>query len=313
MKVFILDMELTSIGIRRNKIMKYCYVEKRFQKSTMEIIETANQIIDEYLDQGFSLTLRQLYYQFVARGYLPNQQSEYKRLGSIISDGRLAGLIDWEAIEDRTRNLKGLTHWKDPGHIIGACVSNFRLDHWMNQLYHVEVWIEKEALIGVIERVCNKYDVSYFACKGYVSQSEMWLASKRMTKYMEYGITPVIIHLGDHDPSGIDMTRDIIDRNYTFYADKLIVERIALNMDQVEEHNPPPNPTKLTDTRAGSYITKYGNESWELDSLDPSTLSSLISKKILEFRNEEIYRKVLTEEIKHTEQLKYIEENWETL
>lgn len=293
--------------------MKQCYVEKRFQQSSMEIIVMANEIIDEYLEQDFKLTLRQLYYQFVARGYLANKQSEYKRLGSIISDGRLAGLIDWVAIEDRTRNIKELTHWNDPGQIIRACANSFRLDHWMNQQCRVEVWIEKEALIGVIEGVCNQYDVKYFACKGYVSQSEMWKASQRMKFYMEYGIKPVIIHLGDHDPSGIDMTRDILERNHMFEADDLIIERIALNMDQIEEFDPPPNPAKLTDTRAGSYIAKYGNKSWELDALDPKHLSDLIASYIKLYRDDTIYKDIIEQETKYKLKLKHIEENWETI
>ena len=93
---------------------KICYVAKRFNRSSTVIIDRANEIIDEYTAQGFDLTLRQLYYQLVSRNFIANKDSEYKRLGSIISDARLAGLIDWQAIIDRTRNLRSNGHWKDP-------------------------------------------------------------------------------------------------------------------------------------------------------------------------------------------------------
>ena len=95
-----------------------------------------------------------------------------------------------------------------------------------------------------------------------------------------------MIHLGDHDPSGIDMTRDIGDRLALFDAETT-VRRIALNMNQVEAYSPPPNPAKLTDARANGYITRYGNQSWELDALDPTTLDALITSTIDEFRDPE--------------------------
>jgi hypothetical protein len=288
---------------------KVCYIEKNFKSSSMKIIDTANSIINEYLADGYKLTLRQLYYQFVSRGLLPNVQSEYKRLGSIISDARLAGLVDWDAIEDRTRSFKSVTHWKDPGHIINATIHNFQMDYWKGQEFRPEVWIEKQALEGVISGICSELDVRYFACKGYVSQSKMWNAAQRMIRGKQ---KPVIIHLGDHDPSGIDMTRDIEDRQDIFGC-PVTLKRIALNMDQVEAHNPPPNPAKLSDTRASGYIAKYGNESWELDALEPRMMSDLIRSTVLEYRDDEIYQKIVDQEMEYKAKLEYIAENWELI
>ena len=74
----------------------------KFRASSLAIIDQANEIIDEYQADGYDLTLRQLYYQFVARNLIPNSQSEYNKLGTAINNGRLAGLIDWDAIKDRT-------------------------------------------------------------------------------------------------------------------------------------------------------------------------------------------------------------------
>lgn len=244
---------------------KIQYIEKNFSERSLVLIDMANQIIELYQAQGLRLTLRQLYYQFVARDLIPNNQKEYGKIGTAINNGRLAGLIDWSAIEDRSRNIRNNTHWRDPGHIIKAAHNSFMLDHWEGQEYRVEVWIEKEALIGVIADICEELDVPYFACKGYVSQSEMWNTSQRLIGYQGKGAQPVIVHLGDHDPSGIDMTRDIFDRCDLFmeYAGPK-VERIALNMNQVEQYSPPPNPAKLTDTRCHSYIAEYGYSSGSL-------------------------------------------------
>lgn len=253
-----------------------CYVDKNFSSAHLDVIKRCNSIIKEYRAQGFQLTLRQLYYQMVARDIIPNKLAEYKRLGSIVNDARLAGLIDWSAIEDRTRNLRSLAHWDNPAHIVKACAEQFRVDMWGGQPYRPEVWIEKDALIGVIEPVCQKLDVPFFSCRGYTSQSEMWSAAMRLRGYLDNGQVPIIFHLGDHDPSGVDMTRDIRDRLTLFTEDALEVERLALNMNQIEEFTPPPNPAKLTDSRCQAYIVQFGPDSWELDALEPSVMGELI-------------------------------------
>jgi len=287
-----------------------CYKDKRFNKSSLTIIYTAIDIINEYAGQGFDLTLRQLYYQFVVRGLIANKEAEYKRLGNLVNDARLAGLIDWNCIVDRTRKIKSNSHWSEPSEIIIDCIEAYKIDKWEGQTYRPEIWIEKDALIGVIENVCKQYDVTYFSCRGYVSQSAMWRASERCINYSEQNQTPLIIHLGDHDPSGIDMTRDIEDRLFLFLgANNLEVERIALNMKQIEQYKPPPNPAKITDTRAKEYISRYGNDSWELDALEPNVISSLIEGTILNIRDDDLWDKKLGQELRDQSALIRIADN----
>jgi hypothetical protein len=250
-----------------------------------------NGIIAEYEAAGYSLTLRQVYYQLVARDVIPNNERSYKNIGTLISDGRLAGLIDWYAIEDRTRYLRRLSHWDSPGEIIDSAASSYRIDLWDTQPQYVEVWVEKDALIGIVEQVAQRYDVPCFSCRGYTSQSEMWSAARRISFASRNGDRPVtIIHLGDHDPSGIDMTRDIRERLVLFGLPdmELTVNRIALNMDQIQLYNPPPNPAKVTDSRVKKYIAKYGRTSWELDAIEPKELDGLIGNTIEYYIDTEI-------------------------
>lgn len=267
---------------------KICYVEKKFKNSSLELINTAQSIVTEYQRQGFSLTLRQLYYQFVSRDIIANKQTEYKRLGSIINDARLAGLIDWSAIEDRTRNLRQVSTWSSPNSIIDSAASGYKIDLWETQDNYVEVWIEKDALVGVIEPTCNEWRVPFFACRGYSSQSEQWEAGQRLSSRINDGKKVTVIHLGDHDPSGIDMTRDNEERLRMFInahtddGDMFSVERVALNMDQVRKYKPPPNPAKMTDSRFGGYAALHGNKSWELDALEPKVIAKLIEDLIVE-------------------------------
>ncbi len=264
-----------------------CYESKQFKAASLLKIKQANEIIKDYRAQGFILTLRQLYYQFVRRNWLVNTEKSYDNLGALMTDARIAGLVDWDAIEDRTRSLKSNNHWDSPNQIVSACANQFMVDRWAGQDYRVEVWIEKEALAGVFARVCERLDVPYFSCRGYGSASEMWRAGCRLKNYMEDGKRPVILHFGDHDPSGMDMTRDITDRLAMFAEDDIEVIRVALNMDQVEEHSPPPNPAKVTDSRAAGYIELYGNFSWELDALEPSMLMELVEENVLKYRDED--------------------------
>lgn len=288
------------------------YKDISFRGSTLAIIEQANEIIAEYVADGYDLTLRQLYYQFVARDIIPNKQSEYSRLGSIINDARLAGLIDWGHITDRTRNVRSNSHWNDPASIMRSAAASYKIDKWERQPVRIEVWIEKDALAGVFDRVCRELDVPLFSCRGYTSQSEMWAAAQRMQKHADFGQEPVILHFGDHDPSGIDMTRDIADRLELFMGGTE-VNRLALNMEQVEEFNPPPNPAKTTDSRFKAYIVEYGAESWELDALDPRTLSTLVEDTVARFRDDDLWDEAVAEEQEAIDLLNKAARNWHTI
>ena len=191
-----------------------------------------------------------------------------------------------------------------------AAASQYQEALWRNQSNRVEVWIEKDALEGVVLPVCQKLRVAFFSCRGYVSQSEMWNAGRRLRRFANAGQRPVVIHLGDHDPSGIDMSRDIEDRLDMFTNYAVQVNRIALTMDQVEELNPPPNPTKLTDTRAEGYIEAYGHESWELDALDPTYLDRIIREAVEPFVDYDQWDLDLELERQHKAEMKQISDRW---
>lgn len=291
--------------------MKELFVSKNFRQDTIDLIFDANAIISAYAEQGYTLTLRQLYYQFVARDAFPedrrwqwtgakwirdpkgtkNAQPNYKWLGSVINDARLAGMVDWLAIEDRTRNVERNACWDNAAAACQAVHDQFRLDLWERQPVRVEVWIEKEALIGVIADVCQRLDVPFFACRGYVSQSEAWRAYHRSMNH-----ELVILHLGDHDPSGIDMTRDNDERLFEVFGGVGELHRLALNMNQIIEHKPPPSPAKVTDSRWRDYCAEFGNDSWELDALEPAVINKLIETNVARFRDDNLWNEAVEEQ-----------------
>lgn len=262
--------------------MRQKFIEHRFSAKSLERLEQVQQIVNEYQGQGLSLTLRQLYYQMVSRDFIPNKQKEYNKMSDLISNGRRAGLIDWDAIEDRTRSLVGYRHFESPSDAVMQAARGYGIDLLEDQDVYLECWVEKDALKDLVGRACGRYDVNYFSCRGFTSDSEIYKAGRRLRYKIETGKTVTILHLGDHDPSGIDMSRDILERLEMFgeIPNKIDFRRIALNMNQIRKFSPPPNPAKETDTRFKSYAEKYGFTSWELDALEPSVFMNLITTEI---------------------------------
>lgn len=258
--------------------MREQFIEKSFHRASMAKIATANAIIAAYADMDLRLTLRQLYYQFVAHHDLPNTEKSYKNLGRLLSDARLAGLVDWDAIEDRGRVPSIWSQWASIQDRVDQAVDNFRLPRWAGQENYAELWVEKQALAGVLEGVAYAHHATLMVNKGYSSQSAMYEAAKRFIRKGRRHDNLHLFYLGDMDPSGEDMVRDVRERLDMFGVRNLTVTKIALTMDQVEEYGPPPNPAKLSDSRAREYIAKWGRSSWEVDALDPATLVELITE-----------------------------------
>lgn len=295
---------------------KIAYKQINFRDKSLELIEKVNEIVSDYDAQDYELTLRQLYYQLVARDIIPNNQRSYDNIGALVNNGRLAGLIDWHSISDRTRNLRQLSHWDSPSAIIESAARQYRVDKWEGQENYVEVWVEKDALVEIVGKAAERWDTPYFSCRGYVSQSEMWSAAQRISYNLcRRGFEKAyIIHLGDHDPSGIDMSRDIIERLTMFsedLSDRIELDRIALNMPQIRTYNPPPNPAKITDSRYGAYVAKHGGKSWELDALDPRVLDTLISEAIQEHIDVDLYNEKASGEQKERDKLLDFARSWE--
>lgn len=275
--------------------MKQAYEEKRFHSASLETIGQVNAILREYEQQGYDLSLRQLFYQMVSRDLLPNTQKEYKRLGDILNNARLAGLVDWDMIKDRGRVTVKNSHFESPAEILNIAASQFAINKWQDQPCHVEVMVEKQALEGVLIPVCRDLDIAFSANKGYSSVTALRERGRTLGRLARQGKRIVVLYLGDHDPSGLDMTRDVSKRLGMFAETCISVERLALNYDQVERLKPPPNTTKETDTRAAAYMAEYG-ASWELDAVEPSALARIVTEAVLKYRDADKWQKAVMAE-----------------
>lgn len=288
------------------------YRDINFRGASATTIHQANAILAAAAADGFhSMTLRQLYYQFVSKALIPNSDREYKRLGRIVTDARYAGLISWTAIEDAGRNSYHSVGAQTAEEVLKGLEGAIRLDVWAEQPDYLEVWVEKQALESTIARPCDALRVPYMACKGYLSASEMWRAGVRFQKAIARGQRPVLLHLGDHDPSGIDMTRDSDERLAEFARMGVTVRRLALNMAQVEEYDPPPNPAKQTDSRFTGYEAQFGDTSWELDALPQRVIGRIITDAVKEHLVQEKWDEVMTREKALREPLSGLHGRWD--
>lgn len=281
--------------------MREEFISKNFRPATLLIIKRANEIIGEYDAQGLRLTLRQLYYQFVTRNWLPNLEKSYKNLGSAISDGRLAGLIDWDSIEDRVRVPLVPGEFKNLQELVDVALRSYRLPRWASQPNYVELWVEKDALAGVLAPIADDFHITLMVNRGYSSQSAMYESAQRFLRQNSYKEN-YLLYLGDHDPSGEDMVRDIRERLHLFGA-SLTVEKLALTMEQVRHYNPPPNPAKMSDSRAEKYVNEHGYSSWEVDALPPNVLNKLIVKRLSALVDAGMMEKVKQQEEKDKKRL----------
>jgi hypothetical protein len=188
------------------------------------------------------------------------------------------------------------------------------VDKWESQPWHVEVMVEKQALEGVLEPLCHRLDIRFSANKGYASSSFFYEIGKRLGDMIYAGKSVAILYLGDHDPSGIDMSRDVLDRLCMFAGacdGEIVVDRLALNMTQIEEYNPPPNPAKLTDSRASSYIRAFGRESWELDALSPEQLVEVVESAVAKYRDDDLWESALQREREHRGKIEKVAKKFE--
>lgn len=313
--------------------MRIQYEEHSFTPDREELIERCDEVLEEYAERGIALTVRQLYYQCVTRDLFPdawadpatgvkNRVENYNRLKVLVAEARLAGRLDWDHVVDLGRETRRNAHWDSPAEILRGAAEQFRMDKWSEQTNYVEVMVEKQALESVLRPVCAELDVAFSANKGYASASFLHVRGREIGEVLRQNgwRTAMVLYLGDHDPSGLDMDRDVQDRLRLFAGcadwgcgvpgwedpvdpDRLLVERVALTGGQIRRYKLAPDPAKLTDARAKRYVAQHGRNSWELDALDPQVLAGLVRDAVGCYRNDEHWRKSVQIEERHRSRL----------
>lgn len=305
--------------------MKIEYAERTFKPIALSVIETCESILDEYDAQGYKMSLRGLYYQLVRRNlwpderkflipgsndYTANVQKNYKWLGDLLTDARVGGYIDWDHLEDPTReHTGGDGGFTSPEAAMRYLNRLYQVTKWDGQDHYMEVWVEKAALLPIIGPAARRWNVAFLACKGSPSTSAMYEVAERMRRWEDEGRETTILYLGDHDPTGIDISRDVQTRLELFRSE-CRVDRIALNWDQITD-DLPPSPAKVTDSRTGGYVDQFGTtDTWELDAMEPSVMDALIDAAIQDRLDMALWAERVRREDRERLILTAISDNW---
>ena len=235
----------------------------------MTIIDAARVVIRDALAGGYRFTLRRVYYGLVAQNIIPNTERSYKNLSATLDKARWEGLLPMTCLDDLGREVSVWESWASVAELAEDMAARFRTDWWADADPVVEMWGEKQAVAGIVEPVCSRWGVPFLACRGFSSLTALAEAADRLD-----GRSATIFYVGDHDPSGLDMDRDLQARLDRLGADVELV-RVALTAEQIEEHQLPPQPTKAKDSRAFGYSLEHGG-SWELDALPADVLAGLV-------------------------------------
>jgi len=290
--------------------MKEKFRDEKFSKPTKFILDKILEVVDEYQARGILLTVRQTYYQLVGRAYIENNARMFQKVSRIITKARYNGLIDWDIIEDRSRTSLIPYYYKNIPDFLMSVADGYRLDRWAGQEYYLELITEKDALSSVLSPIVyEKYRITFNVVRGYSSVTKLYEMSKRILKAVKAEKKPVILYIGDHDPSGLDMVRDIEERlRELTYGLKTEIVHVALTTEQIERYNPPPNFAKLTDKRAENYIRQFGRESWEVDALRPDILVNILEEAIQSYLDVDLMNRVIEKEAREIMTIKEIAE-----
>jgi len=305
------------------------------------VVEAVNEIIKEY---DMRLTVRQLYYRLVSPPYqlFANTRNCYAGFDKILTRARENNDVDWRKIEDRARSTLGVIcrlvgskiHvisgmsdfeycWPSSDEFLNAmleelqnCHKDFTMPMWENQPNYIEVWVEKDALASLFSTAARGYRVVTFPSRGYSSFTKIMEAiEERFMERVKKGQHIIVLHFTDHDPSGLDMTQDLINRLSEYFKHALVnlaeedeatfdritashrkssifgVYRCALTHDQVKQFGLASNPTKIADPRSKDYVAEFGDQCWELDALPPDELQKIILRSIIQFTDLKLWAK----------------------
>lgn len=246
-------------------------------------IQWASETIDD-LGAYWPLALRQIFYQLVARGKIPNKQYQYQELSSVLSEARIEGLVPWESMTDRTRPFYAGGGYADSQAYLETeldCLADaYRRDLQQGQGNYLEVVVEKDALSTPFARVCDPLGIPLMVSRGFSSTSALLEYAKRATGAKGRGFArPIILYFSDLDPSGMIMPETLSNTLIRLGLD-VVVKRPALTVEQVRRYDLDHDPRALkeSDSRAKAFVAQHGRYAVELDALPPANLEGLVRK-----------------------------------
>jgi hypothetical protein len=254
---------------------------KPHARRTQREIEALDGKICEIVTQQHPATVRQVFYQATVRGLVPKDEAKgYRPVQRRLVVLRQAERVPYGWITDNIRYVHGYTRYGGIAEFGEDVSALYRRDYWREAAVRVEIWIEKDALAGVIAPVViREWGLNLHVARGFSSLSYLHQAAEDL---IQGGRPAYIYTLTDLDPSGLGIARDIENKLRAMVGNRvhLQVERLAVTPQQVAHWDLPTRPTKHTDTRAAKFVKEFGNQSVELDAIPPNTLRKIVGDAI---------------------------------
>ena len=261
----------------------------------------------------YAMTLRQLYYALISAGALPKVEAAYGRLKRVMRELREDGTVPWEWLVDHTRSVFQARTWDGLAGLLADSARLYRRDLMRSQPVAIQLWAESDSIGSVIARTADRYTIPTFIGRGYSARGYLWAAAQDAVQAHQAGKQVHILHVGDHDPSGEDIFRDVSEtlRLYAIAVETarpaahirdvlalraeawcigdiaevlaletpwLSCDRLALTADQIEEYGLPVRPPKTSDVRAARFT---GRGSVEVEALPVDVLLAIVEEAIL--------------------------------
>lgn len=259
-------------------------------KDTLTLIDSINTVLSEIESR---MTIRQIFYQLATRNIVPLTKGGYTKVSRIATEGRRRGLISWDRIEDRVRRPHSVPAWDNLTEFKSDMIASYKKNIWTNQPKYFEVWLEKNALYGLIYPICAKYGITLQVITGYTSATAIYDASVGIGRFKPLQNNDTILYLGDCDPSGLDIERSIHDVFLDDHEIDINIKRVGLTSKQVRKYHLPPNISKKEDPRSSSYKHTI---SAELDALPPNILKRKLEKAIIKHLDIDAYNETMEQE-----------------
>jgi hypothetical protein len=258
-------------------------------KKTLELIAFAHKLLEE----SHPMTLRQLHYAIFSAAKIDydNTPADYKRLSRATTISRRAHrwgeLLSLQVgdeiphawIIDELREAETVSVWENVGGYVETVKRSYRRDYWHDQPEYCELWSEKATVLGSMRPITQEFGVVLRACRGFGSTG-MEGEVGNLFEGLQKPIT--VFYVGDHDPSGIDIQRDIHRRAQEASGKQFEMVRLAIHASDIEAFNLPPQSIKTTDSRAAGFKRRFGARAAtvELDALPVAELRTRVREAI---------------------------------
>lgn len=265
--------------------------------TTRKLTESAHRT----LQAEQPMTLRQCFYRLVSNRTLSNSRADYCKLSRVLTKARELGEVPFDWIVDRSRPTYSVSAFDDLADGLRALRDQYRRDYWQDQPYHVEVWCEKDAVVGSIQPVTDKLGVAIHVCRGFTSTTRAHEIAERFLRVAK----PIyVFYLGDHDPSGREIEHDICRR---VQGDPpsvwFTLTRLAIHARDIGDFRLPSLRVKESDSRAARFKHLYGTGCVELDALPPEELRRRVASAIEQLIDRDVWQRALRVEAAEMESI----------